>query len=318
VQTFFSTNEVHARDRFDYWHDIACKTLIQHSSKPECRQTFQAEIQISSLSDVDVVKFENSPMTVIHSSRHIRRATGDELFVCRQIAGELSLEQGGRDILLRAGAFTILDPLLPYTGVFSSTSKLLVFKVPRRALEARIGNTRDVTVRAIKPLNAESSLASDFLVMLTPYASSLTLAAQEIVKHQALDLIAVSLAKTMEGQRPRVSSARSLALSALRAAIDARLADPALDATSVAAAAGISVRYANTVLAEEGTSIMRLIQTKRLVRCRVALEDKAQAHRTISDIAYGWGFSDMTHFGRRFKATYGALPSDWRRRTKLI
>jgi AraC family transcriptional activator of tynA and feaB len=39
-----------------------------------------------------------------------------------------------------------------------------------------------------------------------------------------------------------------------------------------------------------------------------------QAGRTLSEIAYAWGFSDMTHFSRRFKAAYGVLPSDYRRR----
>ena len=42
---------------------------------------------------------------------------------------------------------------------------------------------------------------------------------------------------------------------------------------------------------------------------RKALEDPLQAHRSVSEIAYGWGFSDMTHFGRRFKQAYGVLPS---------
>ena len=68
----------------------------------------------------------------------------------------------------------------------------------------------------------------------------------------------------MDGQGPRLSSARSLALVNLRAAIEARLTDPALDAGTVAAAAGVSVRYANEVLARNDTSIMRLVQARRL------------------------------------------------------
>ena len=32
----------------------------------------------------------------------------------------------------------------------------------------------------------------------------------------------------------------------------------------------------------------------------------------VSEIAYGWGFQDMTHFGRRFKRAYGAAPKDYR------
>jgi AraC-like DNA-binding protein len=38
-----------------------------------------------------------------------------------------------------------------------------------------------------------------------------------------------------------------------------------------------------------------------------------QGHRTISEIAYGWGFSGMTHFGRRFKAAFGSSPRDYRK-----
>ena len=112
-----------------------------------------------------------------------------------------------------------------------------------------------------------------------------------------------------------VSSTRALALMNVRAAVEARLSEPALESASVAGAAGISVRYANAVLAGEGMSIMRLIQAKRLARCRSALEDPSQAHRTIGEIAYGWGYSDMTHFGRKFRALYGLMPSEWRRRS---
>src|SRR4051794_28877951 len=96
----------------------------------------------------------------------------------------------------------------------------------------------------------------------------------EVVANHALDLVAISLAKTMQADgRVRVSDCKVLVVSNVRAAVEARLADPHLDATSVADAAGVSVRYANAVLAEQDTSIMRLIQTRRLARCRTAFED---------------------------------------------
>jgi AraC-like DNA-binding protein len=49
------------------------------------------------------------------------------------------------------------------------------------------------------------------------------------------------------------------------------------------------------------------------VRCQKAFDDPSQTHRTISEIAYGWGFSDMTHFGRKFKAAYGLSPREFRK-----
>jgi AraC-like DNA-binding protein len=147
--------------------------------------------------------------------------------------------------------------------------------------------------------------------MLPSLAGNIASASEEMVGNHALDLIAVSLAKTMEADRPRISSAKALVLSNIRSVVEARLTNPALDAQAVADAVGVSVRYANAVLADHDTSIMRLIQARRLARCRYALEDPNQAHRTVSEIAYGWGFSDMTHFGRRFKKAYGILPSEY-------
>jgi AraC-like DNA-binding protein len=97
-------------------------------------------------------------------------------------------------------------------------------------------------------------------------------------------------------------------------AIESHLSDPALDPAMAAALAGISVRYANKLLSEQGTSLERLIVSRRLERCRRALEDPAQAHRTVSEIAYAWGFSDPSHFNRRFKAEYGCAPRDYRQR----
>jgi hypothetical protein len=81
--------------------------------------------------------------------------------------------------------------------------------------------------------------------MLPIYADRLGSPAEEIVKNQVLDLVAVSLANATNGKRPRLSSARSFALMKVRAAIETRLTDPALDASTVASAAGVSVRYAN-------------------------------------------------------------------------
>ncbi|MFB6451142.1 helix-turn-helix domain-containing protein [Bradyrhizobium tunisiense] len=51
-------------------------------------------------------------------------------------------------------------------------------------------------------------------------------------------------------------------------------------------------------------------------RCRYALENPSHPHRAVSEIAYGSGFSDMTHFGRRFKEAYGVLPSEYRKLAK--
>jgi AraC family transcriptional regulator, positive regulator of tynA and feaB len=317
MRILFSTSDVHQRDRFDYWHDVACKNIVNHDSEPDCRQNFHAELWSRGLANINLILFENSPMTVRHTARQTTHLNADELFVCHQIAGAVAMEQDGREILLETDDVTLIDPRRPYFAKFFEGTKMLVLRIPRRSLEARVGSTRLLTACSIKPSGPEGMLAAAFLAMLPNHVAGLSPATEEIVENQALDLIAVSLAMGTAGRTPRVSSARSIILMKVRTAIDARLTDPALDCETVAAAAGVSRRYVNAVLAEERTSITHFIQSRRLERCRIALEDPLQTHRTVSEIAYGWGFCDMTHFGRKFRATYGVSPREYRKKARV-
>jgi AraC-like DNA-binding protein len=206
---------------------------------------------------------------------------------------------------------------VPYEARFSGGSELLVLKVRREALEGRIGRTRELTARAL-PANADARLTSAYLGLLAFHANGLSTAVGECVEPHLLDLIALSFSRPRSGTAAQGSSARALVRIRLRAAVEANLCDRSFGVAAAAQAAGVSIRYANAVLADEGMSIMQLIQTRRLERCRLALADPGQAHRKVSEIAYGWGFSDMTHFGRRFKATYGLLPSEFRRNSQTL
>jgi AraC family transcriptional activator of tynA and feaB len=313
METIFSTTKIHPRDRFDYWHSVACQYIVNHDSKPKNPTAFHAELQSGVVDDIGLVEFETSELTVWHTARHVARADCENIFVCRQLTGQLAIEQCGRQAMLQPGDFTMLDSRLPYSATFSPSCRLLCVKLPRAPLEARLGKPLEMIARTIRPAAAESGLTSAYLGMLPTYAIGLSREAKAIVRNQVLDLVAVSMAKAMESHAPRVSSARSVAHIRVRAAIEAHLNDPTLDPNAVAAAAGISVRYANSVLADDNTSISRLIQQRRVARCRRALDDPSQFHRTVTEIAYGWGFSDMTHFARRFRAEYGLLPSEHRK-----
>jgi AraC-like DNA-binding protein len=70
--------------------------------------------------------------------------------------------------------------------------------------------------------------------------------------------------------------------------------DPELKLPDIAAASGISVRYANALLAQENTSLERFIMFRRLQHCRQAIEDPSQLGRTVGDIAYSCGFADLS------------------------
>jgi transcriptional regulator GlxA family with amidase domain len=163
----------------------------------------------------------------------------------------------------------------------------------------------------LKPTAPINRWLSSNLAMLPSMVGRLTGIVESLAKVQILDLIAGSLMGLDGGPSSRRAS-RFEALLRLKTAVDSLLTDPRLTAADVAEKAGMSVRYANNLLAREKTSVMRLVLSMRLARCRDALDDVLQSHRTVGEIARSWGFSDMTHFGRRFRKTYDLLPSEYR------
>jgi AraC-like DNA-binding protein len=220
------------------------------------------------------------------------------------------VSQDGRDAAIGPSDFVLLDAQRPSTTRSAEPSKQIILKIPHRALKARLTASSQITARTVQHSDGLGGLVSQFVRSLPSRIGMLQQMERERIAEHVLDLVALSF--QAGGDRPALSSARAVALLRLRTAVEARLSDPSLDPAAAAAAAGISVRYANALLKAEDSSLERLIVSRRLDRCRRALEDPAQAHRSIGEIAYAWGFSDLSHFTRRFKAAFGSAPRDHR------
>jgi AraC-like DNA-binding protein len=137
---------------------------------------------------------------------------------------------------------------------------------------------------------------------------------------------------------PAVSAARTATLAllvgALRADSDACSAEmvrPALRASieryierhllggtvtpaAIASAHWVSIRTVNRVFSATGQTVGEVVRARRLARAR---EDLTASDRSVSVIAYRWGFSDTSHFSRSFKAHYGSSPTDYRNAFRL-
>lgn len=317
MRKVFSTDDVHPRDRFDYWMSAVRQNIVNNDAEKVRRGSFNAELHSASIGAIKLDRIRSSAVAVHHTSRHVAQISSDAVFVFAPLAGRKRIEQLGRQVCLGPGDFALVDPTLPIEGRFSDDCELLVLSIERQQLESRLGNVRALTTRPVSSTTPEGRLACGYLAMLPSYASGLCAAAERSAEAHVLDLIALSLQKATTGEVPRRSFAKSAVTTRLRAEIEARLPDLSLHPETVAGAAGVSLRYANAVLADENTSLTQLIQTRRLERCREALEDPEQDHRTVSEIARGWGFLDMTHFGRRFRSAYNMLPSEFRQAARL-
>ncbi len=307
-------SELHPRDRLAYWHDVANKVFVKHECRVEKLPTFDATIHTATLGELGVVDVDTFGLryTSVHA-RNIRNGEDDVFLLGLQLAGSATMVQDGREATLQPGDFTLLDAQRPFVTRYSEKWRRLFIKIPHRALKARLAPSSQLTALAMRHGSGINGLVSDYLRMIPQHIGGLPEGSKARIAEQVLDLAAVALGAEGGRGRPALSSARATALLRLRSEIERRLPDPALNPETAAAAAGISVRYANALLAEEGLSLERLIVSRRLERCRFALADARQAHRTIGDIAYCWGFSDLSHFTRRFKGAFGCTPTDYRR-----
>ena len=99
----------------------------------------------------------------------------------------------------------------------------------------------------------------------------------------------------------------------VKAYIDSQLADPELNVERIAHACNISVRGLRRLFAEDPTgSVSRYLWCRRLIRCAEALRDPSQAHRSITDVCFSYGFTSSSHFSRLFKDRFGVPPVRYR------
>jgi AraC-like DNA-binding protein len=99
-------------------------------------------------------------------------------------------------------------------------------------------------------------------------------------------------------------------LVAAKRHIECHLAEPDLSPATVAAAPHISVRTLHLLFEPTGTSFAHHVLRRRLEECRAAL--LAGPARAVTDIAFAWGFNNLSSFYRAFQAAFGMSPGDLR------
>jgi AraC-like DNA-binding protein len=78
------------------------------------------------------------------------------------------------------------------------------------------------------------------------------------------------------------------------------------------ASLAMTLRHLHMVFAETGGTLGAHIRDRRLARIRRDLADPRLARRSITEIAFRWGFNDAAHASRAFSRAYGMSPSRFR------
>ncbi|MEU7362371.1 MULTISPECIES: AraC family transcriptional regulator [Streptomyces] len=254
------------------------------------------------------------PVPAAGPRRLIAREGGEYLFVgLRGAGGALLGRQPATDTALGPGDICFYDVHQPPVLDFPRHARLKVFLLSRHLLGLARSDVPRLTHAPVTPTSRLGALLSPFLSDFADTAAVARSAVGDMLAWNAVSLLSTLAGEHLADQaRGREPDTRAPLMSDILDFIDLRLSDTGLSPKAIARAHHISVRYLHKLFREEGTTVGRLIQRRRLAECRRVLTLRSAENLTIAAVAHRWGFASPTHFSRVFRATYGMSPSEWR------
>jgi AraC-like DNA-binding protein len=258
-----------------------------------------------------VCTVEADAQRISRTAAHIAGPSEEFVAVHVQVAGTATLLQDGRRAAVDAGDLVVYETARPYTWDLPEPFTGHVVRLPRRTLGVPDEHLRAVTATTVTPTEGLGAVLAPFLATLVGSAHSYPPAVAGRLAVSVLDLFGTLVAE--RSGTGVADTAREHLVLRIRDHIDRHLEDPELSPDTVAAAHHISVRYLHRLFEDEGITVARLIQRRRLQECAREPARGGSAAPAVSAVARRWGFVTPAHFSRVFRGAYGHSPREWRR-----
>jgi AraC-like DNA-binding protein len=298
----YPTKDLGAKERFDYWQDVVCSTFAPTDNRKLNDEQFDGLLNVKTRGSVTFSQIQSRP---IEYERHRRDDDSDHFFLSLSLCEQAYTSQNGRQSSQRAGDIVLLDSTQPYVCSFPEGDNQIVLTVPRPLLLAHFSNAEQFLSRT---LASQSPLGNLAKTMLTEIWSTPALpdSVGERVNASLLDVLATAFESAFETSDITQNSHHTRQLHRIKQFLLANLHDPELTIDTVAQATYVSPRTLNRLFAKEGTTAIRWLWYQRLSACHNALLKGHFQH--VSDAALTFGFTNLSHFSRAFKNTYGVSP----------
>jgi len=309
----FSTVGLDPRRKIEYWNDTACASFTPISSDPADIRSFIGHLARTKIGEMSVAEVYSDAQIVRHSRSHVARSRLSMFFIHMQLEGESISVQDGREARCRPGDFTLCDTNRPYEIHFDAPNRMFVLGIPDGLIRRYLASPESVVAIPMSGAAGLSGLLSSLLRGLWKQCQAdLDPAAVPRVTNAILDLVASAYTALPQAQSDRSSLATAHRIRIINY-IEAHLGDPDLTPMRVAEACKMTPRYLHHLFSQESETVARYILRRRLEECSRALTVPSQRGRTVTAIAFDYGFNSPTHFGRVFRARYGLTPREYRR-----
>ena len=303
----WSTEDVPARQRFDYWSDAICRAVLNVGVRGLPRD-FRGRISARRTPGIAYVSFESSPHGIVRDRAAAARAGEESYLVSLQLGGRAHIRQGDSEIVLQDGGLTLVEGWRPFSVHLEGEVSRVLALVPRQALRSRVPGLTEGVLRALPASAPFADMLRDYMLRLSDPNSQVSDATAERLGDNLCNLLGVVCA----GDAPARPAGPALRREALLAFIERNIADPALSPAAAAAHLGVSVRSVHHLLSTGPQSFGALVLERRLEWSARWLADPQKRDWRVIDIASACGFGDLSHFSRAFKARFGAAPRDLR------
>ena len=306
-----STDQVPASERSGFWSE--CINRLFHGLKSDQYGAADFDGRMTTLHAGDVVltRLEANRHHVTRSASQVRASEVGYLKIVAPYVGCAGVEQQGREAWVTPDQWSVYDTTDSYAVANPVRVEHLIVMLPKARLAERGLALSPLMARRLGGSGGVARMALE--TMRTAYrelpgmsetaAHGVGDAITQFVHLAMLDLAGIGTAVTQrEALRERIKQH-----------VAAHLGDPGLSVDAVALALNCSRRQLYNAFAEEPDGVAGYILRRRLEACRKTFDDRAQQHRSITDIAFSFGFSNMAHFSRVFRAHLGLPPSDYRR-----
>jgi AraC-like DNA-binding protein len=304
VKQSLTTSDKRPSERLEFWQEIVCKKYVSALAETEVvDDEFSGSLTSGELGPLVVSELEAPLHFWSRKPQHVRN-DGQEVFIVSRIQeGAGDLTQAGRSARLGPGDLVIYDAGATFDYALKARTQLV--KVPRRLLESKLDRPNDFLALRIDRSNPLSTILGEFLTRCLDIDLSLDLGPR--VAKRLSNAIVDLVASIYDLERDALPAAQASApLERVMRFARANLEDPDLGPEALAAAGAMSVRTLNRLFGAFGATPMRWVWSQRLEASRASLLQGEV--RSVTDAAFAHGFSDLGHFSRSFKRTFGISP----------
>lgn len=312
LSTAMDTDQVSPGDRVPYWTDWINRLFHGLKSDLYGDTAFDGRIATAQAGDVVLSRLDSNRHRVLRSADQARRGQAGEAYlkIVAPYEGCAGVGQKGRQAWVSPGEWSIYDTTDTYAVENPVRVEHLIVMLPKAQLAER-GLAIDQLMA--RPLGGDGGIARVALETmrsawreLPGMAPDSARALGQMITH-SVHLSLLELAGRGTAVTQREALRERIKQHVLR-----HLGDAGLSGESIAAALGVSRRALYNAFADEADGVAGFVQARRIEACRAAFDDARLAERSITDIALAFGFSNLSHFSRVFRARTGQAPSEYR------